>query len=356
MVADGNPSAFWALSQLALQAGIEPLEVSLTATSRLVNLFHGGISADPEKAARYTADSEAARVGTKARLYAKLSFLEFQTRLRQAEGFEPTNNRWNIIQEHALLGSSIRALRNRGISSQRLIVPDVYPKESGILAAQAHEGTTIAVWNQTAFAELQERGIASELIKPFLLDGLLPFETDFADQGKEIVVKSSGSGMPAAWSDALRASLHGLNGDWAMHTPGSVVTEVGSTSIAKRKDQIQEFYNNLGGRTRLLIGYPSELVEVMCELRARSVPVWMITLPPRGSHEKRNLQFALENDIVLGELRFKGDEKESSLPGLRQIDLNNISKLVSWGQPDFLTVPLGTTSVWEDKQLTQQAA
>jgi hypothetical protein len=133
--------------------------------------------------------------------------------------------------------------------------------------------------------------------------------------------------MPGEWEDELKSALCKSAGiTWGLHTPqGRTSHNFEVMHKFSKQTRIQNFYNDLGGQTQLLIGYPSELVSVVCELRARGVPVWMITLPPSGAHELRNLKFAVENNLILGEFTPMNYDHPPTLPDLEPITSAQLS-------------------------------
>lgn len=341
-VADGNPSAAMALARQAQSLGREVDYVELTATSLAVNLFHGNMTSSPEAAREYTDRSEARRNSLPARAYALAGFLEFV--IRCPKGDRPI--RWNVMQEHQLLGASPRLLRMLGVEDIRLAVPDVYPKVSARIAAQKHPGTRVSVWNSAAYEELQAGGIRTELCKPYLLDSFRPDLEAFWGSGVTVVAKTSGNGMPADWQQALVRSLTETDQAWRMHTTWGNIGHDARREEPDRKERIEAFYGDLGGATRAIIGYPSELVEVTCEMRERGADTWLITLPPRGAHEKRNLQFAQDHGLVLGELAM-GTAHEPTLEGLRQIQLSELRGVLdNLPQSSWSTGVVGSEPFW----------
>ncbi|MEK9196070.1 MAG: hypothetical protein AAB914_01745 [Patescibacteria group bacterium] len=344
-VADGNPSTLMSLEQQALQAGIDPISIYLRATSWPVNRFHANMTSDPNTAQSYTDESEAKRLGATAKIYSVASFVEFTCRVALSDEFErDTDKRWNVIQEHQLLGASPAILDKIGVRAIRLATPDVYPKESAIIAAQKlkEKDITISVWNRTAQDYLNNLGISTELHKPYLLDGLLTEPTSFRAGGKTVVMKSSGSGLPMTWFEKLQTGLLASGVDFATHIP---------ISNSNRAERIRDFYSDLGGRTKLIIGYPSELVSVACDLQSRGSAVQMLTLPPRGAHEKRNLEFAMDNNIVIGELSFDRDAL-TTFDGLDRIGPSDIKEVIA-SLPGTGTLPknvIGTKPFWSEQR------
>jgi len=351
-VADGNPSTAWSLAEQLRQEGGSPIEVLLKTTSVPANYFHKDISADHHEAHLYTANSEEKRLNRRSRLYAATCFGEFAARLSIYRGHKTRiPSRWTIIQEHQLLGASRIVTDLLGITDIRVVVPDVFPKESAKHTVENTPGAHFSVWNTAAQKELEAEGFEVELHKPYLLDGYRPSTPEFMQQGKELVIKSSGNGMPVEWEKEIVSEVaRSVNLTWGLHTTrGSTSHKFEVMKRVSKRDRIQNFYDDLGGNTRLVLGYPSELVGVVCDLRSRGVPVWMICLPPRGAHELRNLLFAMENNLVLGEFVPSDYHHPTSLPGLRLITAPMISQLTR-ELPEIQPIgcKVGTEPFWQD--------
>lgn len=348
-VADGNPSTVMSLANQLRQQGGNPIETYLVASSLPVNLFHRAMTADPEDAKRYTETSEEKRVNVLSRAYAKICFADFAGRILCNDDFDRDYpSRWNIVQEHQLLGARPKTLNRLGIDTVRLVVPDVFPKESAELAVEEMAGASISVWNTQAYDYLRERNFKVELHRPYLLDGFRPNTDTFCNEGLGVVVKSSGNGMPKKWQHELQQSLGLVGQEWALHTPqGRIAHDLSTAQNLSKRSRIESFYNDVGGRTRLLIGYPSELVGLVCELRERGVPTWMITLPPRGAHERRNLRFAIDNNIVLGELGTEDYYLPPTFTDLRRITSNTLKyELDTLPEATWQSGIVGTKSFW----------
>jgi hypothetical protein len=295
-IADGNPSTLLALETLTQREGVEFTALRLNAVAAPARWFHEGVSADPERAATYVASSEAERAGLKGRVFGVAAAAEFIARKKLNA---PEASHWDVVQELPLLAMSASVLRMAGVERVRLMVPDVFPKESGVAAIAKHRKIgRFSTWNTDAANELHDQGFAVDLTHPYLLNAFRPESPLFAHEGVEIVMKTSGSGAPDAWVAELQQSLDVHNVAYAIHTPQHRISPGKKQVYETFNTRIQAFYNDLGGKTKILIGYPSELVGVAAELRDRGVDCWMISLPPRGAHELRNRDFGFKHDII----------------------------------------------------------
>lgn len=291
-IADGNPA-----SAMAWAEKIDSKVVFLGATALPVRIFHNGISADPEKALAYTDDSEKRRQGMTAKLASASFFAELVTRSVLSGGCRELV----LVQEHPLMIASVKALGKLGVEKVTIPIPDVHPKQSAEhvanrLARQADGELEVvmSVWNEGARDELLNNNPAFEvqLVDPWLLN--LSPNLD-KSQGNKVILKSSGSGMPKAWEDELQGYTVGKDSVW---TPNS------EPNLKKR---IRGFYGALDRSTETIVGYPSELVQVVEALhRAGNTDVRLAALPPRGNHEKRNLNYAINNKLVSAGIAFKG--------------------------------------------------
>lgn len=284
-IADGNPSAAMAWAE---QNKSEPPVLGLRVSSWLVEKFHRGISDDPEQASTYTQDSEVKRVGVFAKVYALAAFAELSLSLAMNGGCRELT----IVQEHQIMLASHRILKFLGVGAINILVPDVYPKDSAVRAANrladrmGKEAVTMTVWNQEARGELDtgNNRFKTNAVSPWLLN-LAPGSAS----GVGTVLKASGSGMPKEWEEAL-IGAYGLK-------PEQVWTPLAKPG---REDRVRGFYGSLGSDTRYIIGYPSELVQVVASLNSKNKnKVKLVALPPRGAHELRNLKWAISKSFVV---------------------------------------------------------
>lgn len=345
-IADGNPSTLLALQHSAQRAGIELDPIHLEHSSALARPFHQQVTLNPVRARRYVETSELERGGIKGSLFGAVSLAEFALRKVGAHGFGRVQ--WNVVQELPLRSAPRALLRLLGAKDVRLIVPDVYPKASAVQALRRHPQARVSVWNREAFDELSADGVSAELNRPYLLDGLRPESPTFMAEGVTAVAKVSGSGAPDAWPRLLEIGLQQAGVDYSLHSPSYQIRNGRAEAAEGFEERVGSFYSDLGGQTRLLIGYPSELVGVACELRSRGVPVWMLSLPPRGAHEKRNLEFGYRHGVIHSEINITGAAEQASTTGLPLINLSDLPQVLQQ-PPDFTLRPdlLGEKSVWE---------
>lgn len=344
-VGHGNPATAQALvEQARFYPDLNVQYLVLSGTAKAARTFHEGMTQDPNKAQRYIGDS-AKRTTLSSRVYAGASALELALRAGRAEDGAPTA--WTVVQEHSLLGASPRLLRHLGITSVRLTTPDVYPKDSGLEAVHKHgPSARIFVWNTETQESLEAQGFPTALTAPYLA----PYRQADGHSGHSVVAKTSGSGLPPAWRAGLLGAFEHVEGDWVFHTPETRYTD--GTAAKKSGDtSIQQYYGDIGTDTRLLIGYPSELMGLAAGRNELGLPTWMLTYPPRGAHEKRNLEFGLDHGIVLGELALSHGPSldDGRLRSIRLEDLPGAIHAAESEQPGWVPGQgvVGTVPFWE---------
>jgi hypothetical protein len=339
-VGHGNIAAAIALQRLLQMNGIEDSEIwRLRFTAKAGQVLHRGMSHLPGVSRSYTNASEQVRRSLLARGFGQLLYRElawhlnaFKNERKQA----PSELNLMVIQEHQLFGLTQKMMNKLG--SAYLLVPDVFPKASAKdIVRKWKDKIIFLVWNEDAYEELHREGLPVALVPPFLLAGFRPEEqsttnrpekkSDFYEEGVPVVLKSSGSGMPAAWVKQIQQVLQ-ICPEYRMFLPRQV-WENGSKHQFKQgeiENELDEFYQSLGGKTRVIISYPSEMTMVVQELRARGVPVIWICLPPRGEHEKRNLEYAFAHHLCTALLDF--DLPPDFLPHILRITIPELREFL----------------------------
>lgn len=320
-VGHGNPATALALLEQAwAYPDLQVQHIVLSGTAHAARSFHERMTGDPDRARQYVDEPEK-RTTLASKAYAMAS--AFELAIRAGRSFDGLNTAWTVVQEHSLLGASRGLLRLLDINNVRLTTPDVYPKDSGIQAARKHSPyAAVYVWNAEAQEKLGKEGIRTVLTAPYLDE----FRQADCHDGHTVVGKTSGSGLPAAWQIGLFRAFNNLQVGWAFHTPKTRHTVDGTTQ-KPAGESLNSFYGDIGTDTRLVIGYPSELVGLVAGRNELGFPTWMITYPPRGAHEKSNLEFGLKNGLILGELAL-GSGPSLDDPRLNRISLKHLPGLV----------------------------
>lgn len=310
-IADGNPWALYALENLADEAGVEVHAKLLERWNGLVQMTHGVMTSHPWLAKYYTRHSEANRTGFAAGLYSNTSLNEVTDWLDDLRPAKPT--RWLATQEHAMRSAYTGTYDDYGITSRGLVVQDSVPKESALQLKEWDSDLAFYVWNCDAAQELGERGARAKLVRPFLVAGMTG-TTELQPEGTEIVVKTSGNGMPRRWADGLLEALGEMdNRSWSMHTPEKLYThsQPEPEKLGERRERIKRLCGELAVNTRVLIGFPTELTQVVSELQLGGASTRFISLPPRGAHELRNMEFMQRHGLLAGEIQFRGKQTPS---------------------------------------------
>lgn len=297
-VGDGNPLSTESARALLVQAGADVSPTDwLNVTSRPAAAFHRGMTTDPGVSAEYTEGSEAARQGFKARAYSQLSFAEMVLHMVPHESGDIA---LLAGQEHPVMRASPKLLKNLGVKCVYLLVADSFPKESSIAATRHLDSNGIdayeVVWNELAHAELLYSDVPSLLVEPYIYRGLKAIAGDEAGEGStDIVMKTSGSGIPEEWKWDITTQLSKAG------TPFSYL-EPGNNSRRTLHQRQIKLGRALSNTTQLIIGFPSELVQMTAGIQLNGGRAGLLALPPRGVHEARNLEFAKELGILKGSL------------------------------------------------------
>lgn len=291
-VGHGNPAMLLAIAKELVSAGALVELSTLDLSALPVRAMHAQMTRSSSISSSYTVRSESLRRSSAARMFAILAKQEMELRTQ-------TSARTMIgVQEHQFGAFLPHELADRFPSGVYLSIPDVYPKDSAITELQ-RLGMTALVWNTDAYTTLIDRGIDVALVKPSL-----PFAYSSSLQAAQypvVLMKSSGSGMPDSYSAALVGACADLSLPYELWLPHSVETSDGGIDLsAKRWDAIETTYSRLATTIpRLLISYPSEMIQILAVWHSAGIPVQFLSLPPRGAHEQRNLQWAQEKGLVL---------------------------------------------------------
>ncbi len=303
-IGHGNPSTLEAHRRLATEAGIVLHTLPLRGVAAPGKLAHVAMTQFGRVSSKYTEHSEGIRASLPARIFGQLLFLEFAARVLASSKITRNEKKihWLVVQEHVLQGSWSTALDFLGIDKITVSVPDVLPKQSAEDAVRSHSGrASFSVWNTFAQEHLATRFLPSTLNQPPLLAGYYPETSQFMREGKRIVVKSSGSGMKKTWIKALNEELRKISPQTCIHLPAG-----------KSLDDYQNFMNDLGGKTKLVIAHPSEITQIVASMRASGVEVTLLALPPRGTHEEINLEHAMQMGIVAALIDFEDGSNTSN--------------------------------------------
>lgn len=300
-VGDGNPSAALAVQRLLSHAG-HPTEMFSPALASVIgSSFHRSISKDPDTGMRYTKDSESKRHRA-LKTFGTLTHTEWAVHRFVAHHNGNTPSRLVVIQEHQLGTTDAQTLKRLYPDGAYLIVPDVYPKDSAITVMRQTDISPV-VWNEKAYEKLHSIGLDPLIVAPHILSAFALDQSTGELNTNRIVVKSSGSGMPKEYVTPLLQALHHMDVEFTIYLPDRVITHKGEAPLhMATRERITTFYHDIiANPPKVLISLPSEMIQVMAELH-RAGTIHM-SLPPRGAHEAKNLQFAQEVGLSSVEMR-----------------------------------------------------
>lgn len=304
-IGDGNPASLYALEATHRRTVDTPFHtVTLHRLPHIAGYGHALMTKSDHARTEYLKHGEELRSSWAGKLFGYALYLNFLYHLRHIPEIQAgTPYTWKVVQEHMLLGVPQRLTEQR--NPIELYVPDVRPKQSALLANMRLPQSTLMVWNDETYQDLRQKGYTVKRVHPFLLDGFSPDPESFMHKGVPIVIKTSGSGMPAHALAALTRELTAQQRDWVIHTPqGKTQCLEGITHterIPDKKGRISAFFDTLGAQTQILISYPNELVQVMYEMQLRGAThTDFFVLPPRGEHELNNLMFGWNHGLIKG--------------------------------------------------------
>jgi len=321
-VGEGNPATAEALRRLYEQLNHRLHLFRLAAGP--ARLFHQMMTRSARASHSYTEG------GNKLRQHAEKPLrwlIGFERRLIDKRDAVSKPTVGFFVQEFVLAGLSDKDLNTRYPDGAYLYIPDVYPKETAVAVIKRLTSLEVMVWNRECVLYLVQEGIDEgriHLVPPVLPAAFIPQETKSVDRCFEpsrMMIKSSGSGMPAAYYRALREAAKRwsgfLGGSACFYMPDQVLslppvrsdrwkhlTRAPDWQVEPRPsdtiEKVSRFYTDLVSRIpRVIISYPSEMVQVVYSLiKNMSYDIKFIVLPPRGSHEAANLAWAQQQELV----------------------------------------------------------
>ncbi len=203
-----------------------------------------------------------------------------------------------FIQEFGLLAVSM--LGYLSVGKNYFFVPDVFPKRSATNILR-RTGARPMVWNRTAFEELEKLGFKPILVAPVLPD-ISQEEIGDIDE-KKVVLKASGSGISKEFLEfVINSTQLGHNFEcWMPDRVKRYKKNEGKIDFSQEKISRDKYFNRFSQTLRdagEIICYPSEMIQVIASLKKRGWQGKVRVLPPRGEHEKRNLDWAIEHGLI----------------------------------------------------------
>lgn len=332
--AHGNPSTLYALETIANSHGFDFASFPLTHSGSFADILHQIMTKYVSGA--YTKHSTELRKSIVGKVFASYVFAEFYSCMIKALSHDSRNPfMLAVIQELILLGADVHLLQDVYGNNVNLYIPDVYPKKSAVLGIEQKKDlhANVILWNEPAQAEVAVAiGSRSKLYAPFLLRALSEEDTFNNIDQPEVVVKTSGSGGMTLQDGLLIKQLCDQAGiSCFIHFPHSFISSTDVTfktydkSVSK-KEIIKQFFAKLSIHTKVLICYPSEMVQVAAEVALLGVPVRMVCLPPRGAHEVVNLEFAIKSGLCIAMLNLSGKRIPSW--GVRTISIQDLPDVI----------------------------
>lgn len=327
-IGHGNPWTARAIEWELSQHNFDTHFNALTRTSLPAMLFHQFMTRYGVKILKYNENSENIRNGILGEMYSALASVEL---LLNIDRYARVHI---FVQEHPLLFLS-KELLDEFAGVRYLFIPDSYPKNTAIEASLT-TGTPLVVWNEGAEKELQRIGVKTILVRPFFSH---LFEQTKETTTEEVVVKTSGSGIPNEWLRMIQTTCMELHIPFRFFTPGMMVwhTGISGAPIEKKvlKAGIEEMiacYTYLASYPpRVLVIYPSEMIQIAALLKEKKCKTVCYLLPPRGGHEMGNATYANNHNIWDGPLPLDAENlravllKKTPGNGLRDLDFGRIS-------------------------------
>lgn len=204
----------------------------------------------------------------------------------------------NVVQEHLLLGmpKGSRSLIENGFPRINLYIPDSVPKKSAERAARKHPTVKVVTWLQSTYDHLQAKNHTVVLSPPTLVAGMTDGYKELTGNVPQIVVKTSGSGIPQIYQESILTALEETGKNWEYHHPGGLLEASNNGgndyTFQNHESRLRRFYKALL-RAQILISYPNEQIQALYELKHQGKTPRVILLPPRGEHEINNILTAL---------------------------------------------------------------
>lgn len=334
--ADGNPLMAAAAAGMLSAAELGVVFASLRYSGSVAGLVHRSMTKRAKRSETYTQHSERMRAGYAGLVFGYIAWVELLQQLRQIPAYQTANERsWRVVQEFQLLAAPQSWVNSGRFQEVRVVVPDTKPKQSAVNAVQKHAAITkFEVWNTAAARQLREQNVPVYLVHPYILEGTIGYKELLQRSGVPIVVKSSGSGMAIEWQQQLTNALKLQRHQIELHLAHKVINRQGqAVRHLSAQSRRERFLTALGNATRLIIGYPSELVQIVAEMQSVGIPVRLVALPPRGGHEFQNLTIGYSAGLIAGTL---GQQVHPEIPVIEPTALLDCVQSAITLAPGFL--------------------
>jgi hypothetical protein len=311
----GNPASVIALASQAKRLGLSAqtnLIDNLTART-----IHTRISQTPERIANYTDNGESLRSGFAATVFASI-FLPADILISNIRASRNIFDIGVFAQELLLDSFGDAQLMKKFPKGVFLLIPNVHANDNAKEVLKRKKARPV-VWNKDEYKVLRDTGYDPVLVAPWLPSGFIETEEMKDPTKNRIVVKASGGGIPKQFLNPIRQ----------LKESGKTIREF----LPDGRDpdlQMSEFYNDLiNNPPETLIGFSSENIQVVSYLYSKSWKGRFLSLPPKGDHELKNLEWAVKMGICQGviDFGFEMASKIMEIPGIRIIKPEDIPGL-----------------------------
>lgn len=346
-VGDGNPEALSTfLEKLRIafpHASVE--KTVLRPSAWLPKKFHEVMSGSVEGIIDYSQKSDGVRSGHAAKFAKKSMWVEIRLHaLKDRLGKKQGDDRKILVAVQEMALQSIPTEHLDGYGAVYLLIPDVLGKLPTEIADEDKPfwaKITVVVWNEYAQQFLTNCGYKTMLVEPWMSYDIPELVANPVypeiKRGSDVYIKTSGSGWPREWQKNLVSVFSDHNVDFSLYLPNSTITD----SNGERNGVFpRPFYEKLSWHPpKVLIGYPSELIQVLAAHSLQNDTPSFYSLPPKGLHELTNLIWAMQNGFCQGMI-FPGGYA-NALPKHRNSSKDSLSLFhrpeISIFHPEFLT-------------------
>ncbi len=357
-VAHGNPVTGKLAHLSAVEISTQVRKTDLSIIPQVASLAMGLLTKSKDLTLDKIKKREEARSGFIAKTFAVLSAAELLLRNPDMLYVSPKAGVGIFVQEHVLIGLPKELLERNFPNGIFLMIPDVFPKKSAI-EVMKKKGIKPIVWNKECYELLMKEGLEPVLVAPFFpgsfVDGLEP---PLRSRKNMAVVKTSGVGINKGWEEQIIKNK-GAGNILTIHHPAH--KKIKDTIEDKEKksevtilqpNNLVEIYSDFFiNSPRLLISYPSEIMQVAASLYARGWEGNFVCLPFRVEHERKNLAWGIRHGIIKGVLDF-GDGSVDLVRGMKGVEIIKVENLKyafnqNLNQPDINNLGLGSKSLRE---------
>lgn len=202
-IGDGNPVTALAIAQGLKELNGKALIFDGTGVGCL-RLAHQRMTQVEGLSHLYSEGSEKARGGLGMLVIGLLQLHDFlKSSGIISQPLSPYSDIGIFTQEHLLGVLPAEILTRWFPRGVFLYVPDVFPKDSAVAILERLRRVVPLVWNSDAYEKIKRKGLNPRLVAPVLPFGLIEEKKAGELDPSKVVVKSSGSGVPASFLEAI---------------------------------------------------------------------------------------------------------------------------------------------------------